>query len=468
MNNKLLRVILALLCLILSLMPLGCSDGEDAGGAASIPADDFKPVSDTGRDSELYKRHEEYKENATLAFKDLGESDASCFEYEIQDVGVVVSKYIGDENIVVVPSLIDGIPVVKICEGAFSGSSLRAVYIPDTVEMIEKSAFVECDGLSTLRLPFIGDGGDQIHLGHIFGANSSSENAVTVPASLDMLILGEPTIAVEENALRGCKTLSAVILPDSVKEIGDLAFYECADLVYVSLGDGVERIGEYSFAHCSSLYSIDCSGVGEIGDGAFFSCSSLNGIKYNIAEDDFLGRIFGAESYEYNSDFVPLSLRSVTVSEGCRVIPDMAFASCKYITSVILPESLESIGVRAFYACQSLQGIKVPDGVRNVGDDTFFGCGALSALELGGSLESLGMQAFYGCNSLKRVSLPESLKEIKPATFYGCAALTEVSLGGVKTVGKDAFGNCLSLEPISLDGVTVAEGNGALSGSAED
>ncbi len=458
-----------LLCLALSLTVLGCAEGDKSkGDAASVPKDDFKPVSDTGKDSELYKRYEEYKENATLAFKDLGESDASCFEYEIDGVGAVISKYVGDENIVVVPSSIDGMPVVKVCEGAFSGASLRAVYIPDTVKGIEKGAFSECSGLSTLRLPFVGDGADNAFLGYIFGASSFDENAVNVPASLDMLIVGDGAVSLEDNALRGCKALSALILSDCTENIGQLALYDCADLVYVSLGDGVDRIGEYSFAHCSSLYAIDCSGVGEIGNGAFFSCSSINSIEYNIAQGDFLGRIFGAESYEYNGDFVPLSLRNVAVAEGCLNIPDMAFASCKYITNVILPESLESIGVRAFYACRSLKEIKIPDATETICDDAFFGCDSLSRVELGDSLESLGMQAFYGCKSLQKVSLPERLKEIKPSTFYGCVALAELSLGGVKTVGKDAFGACEALSAVSCDGIVVAEGNDALTGNKEE
>ena len=468
MNNKMVRVLLALLCLSLFVMPVGCSDGENGGGIASVPTDDFQAANDTGKDSELYRRYAQYAENSSLAFKDCQEAADADFEYDIDAVGVAITAYMGKDNIVVLPQSIGGVPIVKICKGAFSGAGLRAVYIPDTVKQIEKGAFYECDGLTTLRLPFIGDGADQAFLGYIFGAASSDENAVRVPPSLDMLIIGDGTAEVADNALRGCKTLSAVVLSDTVASIGGLAFYECADLVYVSLGSGVESIGEYSFAYCLSLYSLDCSGVDEIGNGALYSCSSLNTIAYCPQKDDFLGRIFGAEIAEYNSDFVPVSLRNVTIAEGCDVIPNMAFSSCKYITSVTLPSSLNTVGVRAFYGCRSLREIKIPDSVKTIYDDAFFGCDAMTSAELGSYLESLGMQAFYGCKSLKSVDLPMSLQEIKPSTFYGCANLTSVSLGGVNTVGKDAFGNCISLVPISVDGITVREGNEALSGVSKD
>lgn len=466
MKNK--KILASLLCLLLSLLAIGCQAKSGEGGKAPIPADDFKPVVDTGKDSELYGRYLEYEENATLAFKDYSEAAASDFLYELDDTGVVIKKYIGDGNIVVLPESIDGVSVVKLCEGTFSGSALRAVYIPDSVKNMEKGVFSECDGLSTLRLPFIGDGEEKNYLGHIFGSDSYDENAITVPASLDMLILGDGAEEIAQHALRGCKTLSALILPDSVSEIGDLALYECADLVYVSLGDGVESVGEYSFAYCTSLYAIDCSGVGKIGDGAFFSCSALNSITLNMSEGDYLGRIFGARDHDYNGDFVPLSLRNVTVAEGSTAIPSFAFASCKYITSVTLPESLETVGARAFYACRSLASITLPDRVTKIMDDAFFGCDAMVSANLGESLESLGMQAFFGCESLKRISLPDTLSALEPSTFYGCIALEEVSLGGVKKIGKDAFGGCTSLHPVSVSGITVAEGNGALTGKTEE
>ena len=462
MKNNLFRIFSVLLCTILAFSFAACSDADNVGGnKAPEEPEAFEPAVDRGEESELYKRYAEYKENASLAFKNYGAADSSAFEYEETDGGVAITLYKGSENIVVVPESIENKQVVEISAHSFSGAALRAIYIPDSVKIIEKGAFDGCIGISTLRLPIMGDGDDNAFLGYAFGASAPDENAVTVPPSLDMLILGEKTTAISDDAFLGCKSLSAVILPDSVKSIGNAAFYECADLVYLSLGCGVEEIGEYAFAYCGSMYCIDVSNTTKVENGALFGCTVLNNIKITTSENDFLGRLFGAEKPEYNADFVPESLRRVEIAEGSRTIPNRMFASCKYITEVVIPGSIETVGIRAFYACRSLGAVKMTS-VKKVSDDAFFGCDNLTDIDLGDSLESLGMQAFFGCRSLKAVSLPKSLTELRSSTFCGCLSLVTVELGGVKKIGKDAFSGCTRLIPVSCDGIEIAEGNETL------
>ena len=425
-------------------------------------ADTFKPADDLMGDGDLAKRYTEYLENSELAFKANSPMDAENFEYEITADGVKINSYIGDEGIIVIPEEIDGVAVVCVGAGAFSGGTIRAVYSPDSVTVIEKGAFSKCEGLATLRLPFVGDGEDKAFLGYIFGAESADSNVVNVPPSLDMVIIGDGVTEIKDEAFLGCKTLSAVVLPDSVESIGKFAFYECADLCFVSLGESVKNIGEYAFAYCSYLYYIDCSMADSIATGAFIYCSRLNGIKLSFADGDYLGRFFGATVADHNKNFVPDSLRRVEVAEGCTVIPDRAFTECYYIMSVTLPETLEFVGVRAFYSCRSLEKIEIPDKTKIIGDDSFFGCDRLGEVSIGDGLEELGMQAFYGCISIESISLPESLKEIKSSTFYNCVSLSEVELGGVKKIGKNAFKKCDGISSLNLNGVDVADGNEAI------
>lgn len=443
-----------LLCLSISLT--SCSseaEGAESEAATELP---FEPATGSGEQGELYQRYVEYKENATLAFSANNPTGKEAFSYEVSDGKAKIVEYIGEESIVVIPEAIDGAPVSEIAAGAFSGSIIRAVYVPDTVEVIAQGAFNGCDRLSTLRLPFIGDGSENQFMGYVFGADEPDKNAVALPASLDMVIIGERCNSVPDEAFKGAKTLSAVVLPDSVTSIGKLAFYQCYDLVYISC-NGVNETDEYAFAYCRALYDIDISSAERVAKGALYSCSSLNSITMSLGEDDYIGRIFDATSPEYNDELVPDTLRTVTIAEGCTNIPDMAFYSCKYITKINLPESLEKIGIRAFYACRSLGEITVPDKVKTISDDAFFGCDGLVTLKLGASLEVIGMQAFYGCGAIKSVECPESLREIKASAFYGCKSLVSVSLGGSDKVGRDAFGDCPRLEPIDYSGVSVEE-----------
>lgn len=453
---KYVALLLALaLCLSVALTACSEENEEQESSEAETEAP-FEPADDKGEESELGLRYSEYKENAALAFKNNSPLDKDSFSYDKADGKVKIVKYTGDESIIVVPDKIDGAEIVEIGAGAFSGGSIRAVYLPDTVKRIEQGAFDNCEGLSTLRLPFVGDGGENNYIGYVFGADEPDENAIALPPSLDMIIVGEGCESIGDEAFKGAKTLSAIVLSENISRIGKLAFYQCLDLVYLEC-NGVSEIDEYALAYCKSLYSIDISNAQDIAKGALFSCTSLNSISLSFGENDYLGRIFDAASADYNDELVPTSLRKVTVAEGCKSIPARAFYSCQYVTEINLPDSLESVGIRAFYACRSLGRVTIPDNVKEIRDDAFFGCDNLAELTLGKSLEAIGMQAFYGCGALKRVDCPESLKEIGASAFYGCRSLTSVDLGGAGKVGKDAFGGCPELSPIDYSGVTVEE-----------
>jgi len=451
-----LTVLLLALTFCLGISFTACSENEEQQRPQTETEEPFEPARDSGVESDLYRRYAEYKENSTLAFKNNSPLDKNSFSYEISEGRVTIVSYTGEESIIVVPEEIDGATVSAIAKGAFSGGGVRAVYLPDTVEHIAQGAFDNCEGLTTLRIPFVGDGGENAYAGYIFGADEPDENAIALPPSLDMIIVGDACKDLADEAFKGAKTLSALVLPDSVVKIGKLAFYQCVDLVYISL-DGVKEIDEYAFAYCTALYDIDISSAENVAKGAFFSCSAIHSISLNFGENDYLGRIFDAESAEYNDELVPTSLRKVTVAEGCKKIPARAFYSCKYITEVILPDSLEDVGIRSFYACRSLGKIVIPDNVKRICDDAFFGCDNLANLTLGRSLDSIGMQAFYGCAALVSVECPDSLDEIGASAFYGCKSLLTVDIGGASRVGRDAFSDCPLLSPIDYSGVTVEE-----------
>ena len=411
-------------------------------------------------------KYEEYRDKVGSAFSLNEVTDASCFEFEsVGENEVKITKYIGSDGIVVVPEQINGDVVVALGEGSFGGAAIRAVYVPDSVTSIEKGAFEGASALVTLRLPFIGDGGENAYLGYVFGANSYEYNTVKVPSTLEVVIVGVAD-SVADNAFAGCKTLCAVVLPDTVTSIGKFAFYECFDLVYADPGGTVAEVGDYAFGYCSSLFSLSLEGAERIGFGALYSCNSLYSLTLSFvgetAESNrFLGYAFGAESADYNDDFIPMSLREVSLV-GCDEIPDRAFAGCAYIAKFTLGEGIKSVGVRAFYGCRSLVAIELPESLLSIGDDAFFGCDNLASVDLGAGVKSIGMQAFYGCCKLKSVELPDGVTEIKASTFALCESMETVGLGNVKTVGKDAFWRCVSLTPVDCSGIAVAEGNECL------
>ena len=468
MNKRFIRVATSLffVALSLSLVLSGCVDRPESEVESQWAGkEEFTPSTGVGKDTEaLAARYEEYKENAGLAFKQNQAAADSAFTVSDYEGGVKIDSYVGGDNVIVIPESIGGKAVLAIGEGAFSSASIRAVYVPDSVVYIEKSAFEGASSVTTLRLPFVGDGKKETNFGYVFGSNDYSNNALKVPASLEMVILGDKATKIDDNAFASCKAISAVVLPDSVESIGNFAFYECRDLVYIN-AEVASSIGEYAFGYCDALYSVSFAGADSIALGALYECDALYSLSLPFVggsetENRYIGYIFGAESADHNSQFVPHSLYSVSVA-GCAEIPDRAFASCQYIGEFDLDEGIEKIGVRAFYSCRSIVEIAMPDSLKAISDDAFFGCDNLMIVDLGGTSE-IGMQAFYGCRVLTSVAIPDGVTEIKPSTFALCSSLKSVELNNVKKIGKDAFYKCDALEAVDCGGIEVADGNEAL------
>lgn len=75
------------------------------------------------------------------------------FEYSISNREIIITKYVGEETEVTIPTHIDGCPVVAIGEEAFKGSSVRSVTLPQSIRRIDWFAFAECFALTEITIP---------------------------------------------------------------------------------------------------------------------------------------------------------------------------------------------------------------------------------------------------------------------------------------------------------------------------
>jgi hypothetical protein len=74
------------------------------------------------------------------------------FEYKRYSHGIEITRYIGEELDVIIPSEIDGITVTDIGSRAFEDTGVEFVYIPDSVRHIRWNVFENCkDIIITLR-----------------------------------------------------------------------------------------------------------------------------------------------------------------------------------------------------------------------------------------------------------------------------------------------------------------------------
>ena len=135
------------------------------------------------------------------------------------------------------------------------------------------------------------------------------------------------------------------------------------------------------------------------------------------------------------------------------------------LTTVLLPNTLTSIGEYAFNGCSSLTGIHLPDNLTSIGESTFNGCSSLTEINLPDNLTSIGESTFNGCSSLTEIHLPASLTSIGGSAFRGCSSLTGIHLpDNLTSIGERAFRGCSSLTEIHLPASLTWIGEYAFSG----
>ena len=162
-------------------------------------------------------------------------------------------------------------------------------------------------------------------------------------------------------------------------------------------------------------------------------------------------------TYRWNYD-------RIVVEEGVTSIGMYAFYDLSVMESIVLPESLTSIGYSAFQKTL-MKSIEIPEGVTTIGPWAFESCTDLVSLTLPETLTSIGSWAFQNCDALTEVTLPGSLTEVGERAFYNCDALETVVISeGVAKIGNYAFMDCVSLTDIQFPDTYVDLGYDVFSG----
>ena len=192
--------------------------------------------------------------------------------------------------------------------------------------------------------------------------------------------------------------------------------------------------------------------VTTIGDYAFAFCRSLT----SITIPDSVTTI-GAFAFEDCR-----SLTSVTIPDSVTTIGSYAFCGCNSLTSVTIPDGVTSIGDFAFDKCICLTSITIPDSVTTIGKSVFYGCSSLTSVTIGDSVTTIGECAFCDCSSLTSVTIPDSVTTIGRSAFEGCSSLTSVTIpDSVTTIGVWAFYGCSSLTSVTIGDSVTTIGEGA-------
>lgn len=129
---------------------------------------------------------------------------------------------------------------------------------------------------------------------------------------------------------------------------------------------------------------------------------------------------------EYNVD-------GGTYSYPANVMPEYSFYNSytssgkSSLKSVILPNSITGIGLRAFENCSGLTSIVIPAGVTSIGRSAFQNCTALTSLIIPNAVTSIGNRAFEYCIKLSKLTISSSVNSIGEYAFRDCEELVSIT-----------------------------------------
>lgn len=112
-----------------------------------------------------------------------------------------------------------------------------------------------------------------------------------------------------------------------------------------------------------------------------------------------------------------------------------AFASCSYLENVTLHDGLETIDFAAFYRCKSLKSIVIPNTVTTMGNSAFSECDRLESVSLSTNLKRIEYGSFEKCTSLTTITNFENIEYIGSQVFNYTPFLENLP-NGINYFGK--------------------------------
>jgi len=122
--------------------------------------------------------------------------------------------------------------------------------------------------------------------------------------------------------------------------------------------------------------------------------------------------ILGVDDYRFNTNnefyIVNKKLESVKVPDGVVKIAPSAFAHMPNLKMVRLPNSVERLGVKAFYGCNKLEKVSLSNKIDVIPKECFAQCKSLSEIEIPASVKKIEQRAFFQCSKLRKIILKNS------------------------------------------------------------
>ena len=224
-------------------------------------------------------------------------------------------------------------------------SGLTSVTIGNSVKGIGRSAFSGCSGLTSVTINSNAvvskTDSDSSPLKQIFGTQVKE------------YIIGDDVQSIGWYVFLDCSGLTSVKIPNSVTSIEYGAFYGCSGLTSVTIPNSVTSIDDYVFNRCSGLTSVTIgNSVTSIGKWAFYGCIGLQ--KIIVKDLAAWCRVSIADVIENAHHFYlddNTEITDLVIPDGVTNIGNNVFSGCSSLSSVIISNSVTNIGSGAFFNC---------------------------------------------------------------------------------------------------------------------
>lgn len=391
-----------------------------------------------------------------------------------------------------------------------SNKKLKSVFLPPSVEVIDKFAFSDCKNLKIVRingksrLRKIGDSAFEKTALISFDFPPSIEeicknafiqccNLRSIKFNLTVIKSNNnKVLTIGESAFHHCRCLSSLSIDKNIRlqSIGDSAFSD-TNIRSIEFPKSVEIIGKSAFKECKSLSSVSFiedyntnissieipSIIESIEDEAFACCFKLSSVSFPKDSNlQLIGKLaFSQTRIEY-----------IEIPSHVSKIDKEAFKGCGYLTSVTFPEdsNIKLIGEAAF-SNTYIQSIEFPSTIEYIGDylleneiDMILPLiisfknyskhirnaktaneaknsdndECESSIEIPASVHYIGKELFKGIKYLNDVKFSEGseIKSIEPSTFVFSSIVSIEIPDSVKIIGCEAFEKCKCLATISF------------------
>ncbi len=311
---------------------------------------------------------------------------------------------------------------------------ISSINIPVGIDSIYGHAFDNCDKLATIS--FKESTEHKLGIGDAVFKNCIALTNVTFPSQLSTL---------GSSALQGCTILKDIIFNNNEAyepelTIGDYAFAQCYPVATLTFPGRLKSIGNYAFSDCSYLTDLtfnDSQKAVSLGYGAFNKDKKQYDSSLPLLGNSNLEKLYMGRNTEYNatkyygySPFYNQSfLTDVRFSQGGTVTycKDYLLYKVSKCQSLILPESLATVGNSTFQGMSSLETIVIPNNVTTIGTYAFADDKKMLSAKLSTSCAWLKEGLFSNCDTLQAIVIPSVVTKMDTKMFSDCKSLSNVN-----------------------------------------